>query len=136
MASLDVVAAAIVREGLVLCARRGPGGPDAGKWEFPGGKARPREEPEAALRREIAEELGCPVRVGGLLTDTASARIRLRVYMCSLIDDDDAASSQPIALEHAELRWVSPLTLRELDWAPADLPAMRALSNPPDRRGP
>ena len=50
---IDVVGAAIVRNGKVLCARRGSGKSLAGYWEFPGGKAKPGESRREALRREI-----------------------------------------------------------------------------------
>ncbi|NHA00510.1 NUDIX domain-containing protein [Nocardioides sp. W3-2-3] len=53
---IEVVGAVVLREGLVLCAQRGPGGSLAGRWEFPGGKVEPGEAPVAALEREIAEE--------------------------------------------------------------------------------
>ena len=55
---IDVVGAVIIRDGTVLCARRGPDGNMAGMWEFPGGKLEPGETVEQALRRELQEELG------------------------------------------------------------------------------
>ena len=60
---IDVVGAAIVRDGKVLCARRGNGKSLAGYWEFPGGKVRPGESRREALRREIEEELLCEVTI-------------------------------------------------------------------------
>jgi 8-oxo-dGTP pyrophosphatase MutT (NUDIX family) len=53
--------AVIFDGGLVLCAQRGPAGALAGLWEFPGGPIEAGESPEAALTREIAEELGCGI---------------------------------------------------------------------------
>ena len=52
-----VAAAALIRDGRVLLARRPEGKPLAGFWEFPGGKLEPNEIPEACLVRELEEEL-------------------------------------------------------------------------------
>ncbi|HNN48829.1 MAG TPA: NUDIX domain-containing protein, partial [Marmoricola sp.] len=54
---ISVVGAVILRDGLVLCAQRGPDGSLPGMWEFPGGKIEPGESPQVALCREIIEEL-------------------------------------------------------------------------------
>ena len=58
-----VVGAAIVRDGRVLAARRTAPPEAAGRWELPGGKVESGETPDAALVREVAEELGCTVAV-------------------------------------------------------------------------
>lgn len=60
---INVVGAAIVTNGTVLCAQRGPGKSLAGYWEFPGGKIEPHETARQALHREIEEELLCEVEV-------------------------------------------------------------------------
>ena len=59
-----VVAAVIERDGLVLIGQRKPTGQHPLRWEFPGGKVEPGEAPEAALARELDEELGIQARVG------------------------------------------------------------------------
>jgi len=64
-----VVGAAIIRDGRVLAARRTSPAAAAGRWEFPGGKVEPGETREAALVREVAEELGCRVEVTRWLTE-------------------------------------------------------------------
>jgi mutator protein MutT len=65
---VEVVAAVIERDGpagkLVLIGQRKPGGRHGGKWEFPGGKVEPREEPRAALARELREELAIDAVIG------------------------------------------------------------------------
>lgn len=80
--------AAIVREGRVLAARRTAPPETAGRWELPGGKVEPGETPEEALVREVAEELGCGIRVAGWLP--GSARIgdthELTVAVAVLLD--------------------------------------------------
>ena len=75
--TINVVGAAIVKDGKVLCAQRGEGRSLAGFWEFPGGKIEPHETARQALHREIEEELLCevevPTKCARLLTITISA---------------------------------------------------------------
>ena len=74
--TINVVGAAIVKDGKVLCAQRGEGRSLAGFWEFPGGKIEPHETARQALHREIEEELLCevevPTKCARLLTITIS----------------------------------------------------------------
>jgi 8-oxo-dGTP diphosphatase len=120
---IEVVAAAIIRDDRVLVAQRGPKMALPGLWEFPGGKIEPREAPEAALRREILEELGCSISIGKLITTTHHAydfgAIVLHIYGASLVD------GVPTPSEHSELRWCAPEDLGLLHWAPADIPAVQ-----------
>jgi 8-oxo-dGTP diphosphatase len=118
---IDVVGAIIERHGLVLCARRGPGRSMAGRWEFPGGKVEAGETHAAALMREIAEELGCEVRVGAAVQTTTVGPVTLTTYRCRLV------GGEPAATEHAELRWLDASELAGLDWAPADVPSVERL---------
>lgn len=122
---IDVVGAVIVRDHLVMCAQRGPDGSLPGLWEFPGGKIEEGESPVAALRREIAEELACEVRVGEPVTTTTHEYefgiVTLSTFYCELV------SGRPTRTEHAEVRWVAPELLDSLEWAPADIPAVRLI---------
>jgi len=124
-----VVVAAVVRDGdRVLACRRAPGKDAAGRWEFPGGKVESGESPEAALAREIAEELGVRIHVGALLDRTVTARaggraIDLACFDCLLDGDAPVAST-----DHDELRWMPVERLGELDWAEADLAAVAVLT--------
>jgi 8-oxo-dGTP diphosphatase len=61
---MKVVAAVIEREGRILIGQRKPGRRHPLKWEFPGGKVEPGEEPRAALARELLEELAIDARIG------------------------------------------------------------------------
>lgn len=121
--TIDVVGAVIVRDGLVLCVQRGPGGSLPNMWEFPGGKIEPGEDEVTALTREIQEELLCEVAVGPKVTTTAHdydfGTVRLTTYFCDLI------SGEPSLTEHAAELWLRPDQLSDLAWAPADVPAVK-----------
>jgi 8-oxo-dGTP diphosphatase len=119
---IRVVGAAVLHDGLILCAQRGLNGNLAGLWEFPGGKIEPGESPEVALEREIREELDCSVEVGREITTTIYEYdfgiISLTTFYCSLI------SGTPTLTEHVALKWMSPGELDTITWAPADIPAV------------
>ncbi len=125
MSELRVVAAAIVDDGRVLCARRGVGGADAGLWELPGGKVEVGEADADALVREIEEELAVTIEVTGPLGASLLARpgrdLRLVAYWCRLV------RGTPVALEHQEIRWCDADACGALDWAPADVPLVSAV---------
>lgn len=126
MRTVRVVGAAIVRDSEVLVARRGNTGSEAGKWEFPGGKVEPGETPEAALAREIDEELGVAIEVGAALGTGVVTRAELRIVLT--VFEARLLAGEPEAREHAELRWLGLGALEALDWAEADLPAVANLA--------
>ncbi len=113
---LQVVGAAIIEGGRCLVAQRGAGQSAALKWEFPGGKVEPGEAAVDALAREVREELGVEIRVGGVIGSAEVAELRLTVYRAHLV------SGTPTPLEHHALLWVTADRLAELDWADADVP--------------
>lgn len=119
---INVVGAVIVREGLILCAQRGPAGALGGKWEFPGGKIERGETPQQALEREIVEELECSVVVGDQVESTVYEYdfgvVTLTTFYCELV------TGAPQLTEHSDVQWRAPSELGELDWAPADIPAV------------
>jgi 8-oxo-dGTP diphosphatase len=123
MGLIEVVGAVLVDDGRILAARRGPQMDLAGMWEFPGGKVEPGETPAQALRRELIEELACTVEVGGLVASTDHGQVTLTTYFCTLVE------GMPQPREHSELRWLSPGALAELEWAPADIPAVQLLAS-------
>lgn len=121
----EVVCGVILdRDGKVLVCRRGQDRHMGGLWEFPGGKLEVEETPEAALSRELEEELGISVEVGEKLdavvewTD-GSVAIRLTGYWCRISQCD------PVALEHEEVKWCDVIELEVLEWAEADVPLVR-----------
>lgn len=116
-----VVGAAIVRDGWLLAARRAYPPELAGRWELPGGGLEPGEREADALRRECREELGTDVELGGRvgtdlpIGDPHGGRV-LRVREARLGPD----APEPVAREHAELRWVTAAELAGLGWLDAD----------------
>ncbi|WP_081580932.1 (deoxy)nucleoside triphosphate pyrophosphohydrolase [Bifidobacterium asteroides] len=122
----SVAGGAILENGLILCAQRGPGRTLEGCWEFPGGKIKPGESPSEALRREIFEELDCTVRVLEPVCTTMYTypfgRIALCIQLCRL------TQGRPQRSEHRALRWLAPADLPSLNWAPADRPAVAILT--------
>lgn len=101
------------------------------KWEFPGGKVEPGEDPAAALAREIKEELGCAITLVQALPsfthDYGTVVITMIPFICRLLDD---GGPLPHPHEHVALRWVLPAELAAIDLAPADWPVVKQLLRP------
>jgi 8-oxo-dGTP diphosphatase len=125
---LLVVAIALVDgEGRVLVQQRPPGKPMPGLWEFPGGKVEPGEVPEAALVRELAEELGIGIAIEAL-TPIAFASEALGERHLLLLLYLARAWQGAVEPRHASaLQWVHPTEMRALAMPPADLPLVDAL---------
>lgn len=123
---LHVVGAAIVDADRCLVAQRGPAMPLPHTWELPGGKVEAGEDPRAALRREIAEELGIAVEVGAFLgrgsAEASGRRVALDVYLARWESGELELS------EHQAWRWVTPEEIPGLAWAAADQPVLPALA--------
>ena len=113
-----VVGAAVVRGGRVLACRRTSPPEAAGRWEFPGGKVEPGETADAAVVREVAEELGCRVEVVAWLPGQAPIGERhvLTVALARLVD------GEPQPHEHDAVRWLGADELDEVDWLDPDRP--------------
>lgn len=123
--TIRVVAAVIVRDGLVFATQRGYG-EWKDWWEFPGGKMEPGEAPDEALRREIREELATEIEVGELLTtveyDYPEFHLTMHCYLCSVL------SGSLSLLEHEDARWLAMDELDSLHWLPADVEVVKKLS--------
>lgn len=122
---INVVGAVLVRDGKILAARRSDAMSLPGMWEFPGGKIEAGESPQAALRRELAEELLVTANIGELVETTEHEYdfgvVILTTYFCTLVD------GEPQLTEHSEIKWLPASDLGSLDWAPADIPAVDKL---------
>ena len=124
-----VVAGAVERFGRLLTARRTRPESVAGRWELPGGKVEPGEDPAAALVRELREELAVDTTVVGRvpgpvdgdwpLDDSSVLRV-LRVR----IDRGDPDPDPGVA--HDEVRWLAPRDVTAVAWLDADVAPARA----------
>ena len=118
-----MVGAAILREGRVLACRRTAPAAAAGRWELPGGKVEPGETAEAALVREIAEELGLVIEVTGWLGGTSPIGESHELTVATA----KAVAWTPYPVEHDRLRWLRAGELDEVDWLETDLPFVAQL---------
>lgn len=126
MKELRVVAAVIVENDQVLCTRRNYG-EFAGKWEFPGGKIESGESPEAALKREIAEELALKITVGEKLGDVEMDYPHFRLFLSAYVC---VAEGGQLTLKAAsEAVWKAYDQLEELDWLMADRKLLPLVQN-------
>lgn len=118
MKTIRVVAAIIHKDGKIFATQRGYGA-YKDYWEFPGGKIEPGETPEAALIREIKEELNTTVSIERILTtveyDYPEFRLSMDCYWCSIL------VGHLDLLEHESAKWLSKGNLRDINWLPADM---------------
>ncbi len=124
---MTLVVAAIIQNshGEYLCCKRGDWKPSPNKWEFPGGKPELGESLEAALIREIQEELGVQISVLRQFDRSTTGEIELVCFVCDLVDQEPTTST-----DHSEFRWVREQDLSQLDWAEPDLPALKRILIP------
>lgn len=124
--TINVVAAIIIKDGMLFATQRGYG-EWQGWWEFPGGKIESGETPEEALKREIREELATEIEVGRLLTtveyDYPKFHLTMHCYLCSIV------SGELSLLEHEDARWLERVTLNSVRWLPADDAVLKSLES-------
>ena len=114
--------ALIDADGRVLMAKRPEGRTMAGLWEFPGGKVAADETPEAALVRELDEELAIDITESCLAPIAFASHayddfhLLMPLYVCRVWKGTVTAA------EGQELKWRRPMRLADLDMPPADVP--------------
>ena len=117
MKTIEVVAAIIIKEGQAFATQRGYG-EFQGWWEFPGGKMEAGESPQAALKREIREELDADVLVKELLEtvewDYPNFHLTMHCFICNLLSESLHLN------EHEAATWLNLENLRSVKWLPAD----------------
>ncbi|RYE39192.1 MAG: (deoxy)nucleoside triphosphate pyrophosphohydrolase [Sphingobacteriales bacterium] len=127
MKTINVVAGVILFDQKFLCVQRGVGKFDyiSKKFEFPGGKIEVDESQDAALAREIKEELEKEISVDQKLMVVDHTypdfRIIMHTYLCSTKDDHLKLT------EHIAFKWLPVSELNSLDWAAADIPIVQKL---------
>lgn len=129
----DVALGLVWNRGRLLIARRPEDGLLGGLWEFPGGKVESGEAPEEAVRRELREELGLEVTVGGFVARVDHAyshqRVTLHAYHARPRDRRPRPSSA------APWRWVEPARLHEFAFPVANQRIISALREPTEASG-
>ena len=117
MKTIEVVAAIIIKDGRVFATQRGYG-EFQGWWEFPGGKMEAGESAQAALKREIREELDAEIEVDELLEtvewDYPNFHLTMHCFICSLLSESLHLN------EHEAAAWLTHETLGSVKWLPAD----------------
>ena len=125
---LLVVAVALVdADRRVLIAQRPQGKAMAGLWEFPGGKVEAGETPEAALIRELEEELGISTKAACLAPVSFASHSYDHVHLLMPLYACRKWQGMPEPREHVALKWVRPQQLRNYPMPPADEPLIAAL---------
>jgi 8-oxo-dGTP diphosphatase len=125
---LMVVAVALIdADGRLLVQQRPAGKAMAGLWEFPGGKVEPEELPEAALIRELREELGIDVEQACLAPACFASETLGDRHMILLLYICRKWRGIPRPIEAPAIKWVRPLDLHGLEMPPADKPLIGLL---------
>jgi 8-oxo-dGTP diphosphatase len=126
--NLLVVAAALVdAHGRILLQRRAAGRSMAGLWEFPGGKVEEGETPEAALARELQEELGIATDADALAPACFASAANGDRHMILLLYLCRQWRGEPRAIDAEALMWVTPAEMAGLAMPPADRPLIALL---------
>ena len=126
MKTIRVVAAIIIEKEKVFATQRGYGEFKDG-WEFPGGKIELGAIPEAAIVREIKEELDTEIEVVKLLDtveyDYQQFHLSMDCFICKI------KSGDLVLKEHEAAKWLTKENLDSVDWLPADLSLIEKIRN-------
>ena len=122
---ISVVGAVISRDGKILAAQRKEESSLGGFWEFPGGKIEANETPKEALAREIKEELEADIEIFEEICTVDHEYdfgiVKLTTFRCTLLSDSISLH------DHQDTRWLTLHELRDVNWAPADIPTIEIL---------
>ncbi len=123
--TIEVVAAVIVKDNMILATQRGYG-EFKGKWEFPGGKVEFNENLENALIREIKEETNADINVIEYINtveyEYSNFFLKMHSYLCELSKNNlEFVYHDNNSLEHENMVWLDLEDLEKLDWLPADI---------------
>jgi mutator protein MutT len=125
-AIIPVAIALVPHQGCYLVGRRGPDGPLAGYFEFPGGKCQPDEPPEICAVRECREETGLDVEVLGLrhkvVHDYPYGKVDLHFFDCRLV------TGAPVTPLPGNFYWVPAIALRQLQFPEPNRPLIDSLT--------
>ena len=124
---MGLVTAALIKDRhKILIAQRGRTKRFGRQWEFPGGKARSGETPEACLRREIREELNLEIEVEEHFCTVQHSypdfHVELMAFWCSIVGGSLELE------EHEQVRWVTVSEMAQYDFVEADLNVITALA--------
>ncbi|PZU48065.1 MAG: DNA mismatch repair protein MutT [Arsenicicoccus sp.] len=111
----------------VLAGRRSSPAHLAGRWEFPGGKVEPGEEPADAAVREAREELGVLVRLGPRIGDDWPLQHPWAMRLWWAVPVADQPGPRPLE-DHSELRWLRAAELADVAWLEHDVPIAHAIA--------
>jgi haloacid dehalogenase superfamily, subfamily IA, variant 1 with third motif having Dx(3-4)D or Dx(3-4)E len=125
MNHVHVAAAILKKDGRILICKRPADKKMGGLWEFPGGKLEPFETPEAALIREMREELEADIEIEGLFRRLETDTVCLHFFDCTLKSDHLRQ------LEHPEIAFVLPKDLATYHFCPPDAPIVAELMRKP-----
>lgn len=124
--TINVVGAAIIKDNKFLAMQRSEQMTLSGLWEFPGGKIEANETDEETLIREIKEELNIDIHVLDYINEASYdydfGTVVLKVYTAEIV------SGQITLEEHSDSKWLTAGELLDIDWAPVDIPAAKALT--------
>lgn len=126
MKTLNVVAAIIQKDNTILATQRGYG-KLKGFWEFPGGKIEEGESPEAALHREINEELKIDIDINSLFDtldfDYPDFHLHMKCFLCTL------KQGNITLVEHDNSAWLNADNIMSVNWLPADIELVQKLKS-------
>lgn len=124
--SIQVAAGMFLSEKGFLAMRRGEDEPKSGKWEFPGGTIEPNETPEAALLRELNEELMIEATIIKKLGVWQHTYPFLHVQIHGFLVETSQLDDIQLTV-HSEMKWISTQEDLQLDWLEADIPIVEDL---------